>query len=289
MEGWETMKFLILGATGMAGHMIAYYLHEQGHNVTTYSRTPFPLSRALTGNIIDPTFLQQIRFDAYDVIINCIGVLNEACDKNSDQAIYLNSYLPHAIAHRLKDTDTKLIHLSTDCVFSGKAAPYHEKSIHDGETLYDRTKSLGEVDYGRHLTFRNSIIGPDMKSNGIGLLNWFMKQSGPIYGYTGAIWNGVTTLTLAKAIEKAATDDLTGLYHLVHATSINKYDLLQLFNEYLKDNNITILPSPNVQIDKTLLNSRQDFSFTVPSYEEMIVEMREWILSHKSIYPHYFT
>lgn len=237
---------------------------------------------------MEPTFLRTLLLGHYDVVINCIGVLNEACNNNPHQAIYLNSYLPHAIVHLLNDTDTKLIHLSTDCVFSGKAAPYDENSIHDGETLYDRTKSLGEVDCGRHLTFRNSIIGPDMKKNGIGLLNWFMKQSGTIHGYTGAIWNGVTTLTLAKAIEKATTDDLTGLYHLANATSINKYDLLQLFNGYLKDNKITILPSSTVQIDKTLLNSRQDFSFSVPSYEEMIMEMRDWISSHKNLYPHYF-
>ncbi|ATP40608.1 NAD(P)-dependent oxidoreductase [Solibacillus sp. R5-41] len=282
------MKFLVLGATGMAGHTITYFLRENGHNVTTYSRTHFPLNKGITGDITDSSFFRSIISDDYDVIINCIGILNEACDKDPEKAIFLNSYLPHAIVNRIKDTDTKLIHLSTDCVFSGKAAPYSEKSKHDGETLYDRTKSLGEVACGRHLTFRNSIIGPDIKESGIGLLNWFMKQSGTINGYTGAIWNGVTTLTLAKAIEKAATDNLTGLYHLVHPTSVNKYELLQLFNKHLKENKMTILPSPIVQLDKTLLNSRQDFSFTVPSYEEMIVEMHDWIFSHKNLYPHYF-
>ncbi|MEG0384306.1 MAG: sugar nucleotide-binding protein [Solibacillus sp.] len=282
------MNFLVLGATGMAGHMITFYLREKGHHVATYSRTPFSSNKGITGDITDATFLQQLIVDDYDVIINCIGVLNAACDQNPHHAIYLNSYLPHAIVHLLKDTDTKLIHLSTDCVFSGKSAPYNEKSKHDGETFYDRTKSLGEVDCGKHLTLRNSIIGPDMKENGIGLLNWFMKQSGTIHGYTGAIWNGVTTLTLAKAIEQAATTNLTGLYHLVHPNSVNKYDLLHLFNKHLKANELSILPSSNVQLNKTLINTRHDFSFIVPNYEEMIVEMRDWMHTHQNLYSHYF-
>ena len=288
MEWRNTLKFLILGATGMAGHTITYYLREQGHNVTTYSRTHIPFGKSSTGDITDSSFLQWILLNNYDVVINCIGVLNEACDANPEKAIYLNSNLPHAIIDGLKNTKTKLIHMSTDGVFSGKAAPYSENSIHDGKTLYDQTKSLGEIISDQHLTFRNSIIGPDMKENGIGLFNWFMKQSGTINGYTGAIWTGVTTLTLAKAIEQAAAEDITGLYHLVNSTSISKFDLLQLFNKHFKDNKMTILPSPSVNIDRTLLNNRKDFSFIVPSYEEMIIEMKEWIESHKNLYPHYY-
>lgn len=282
------MKFLVLGATGMVGHTITYYLRENGHNVTTYSRTHLPFGKSSTGDITDSSFLRWILLNGYDVIINCIGVLNEACDKSPDKAVFLNSYLPHAIVNIIKDTNTKLIHLSTDSVFSGNAAPYSEKSKHDGETFYDRTKSLGEIDSDRHLTFRNSIIGPDMKENGIGLFNWFMKQQGTINGYTGAMWNGVTTLTLAKAIEKAATEDLAGIYHLVNPTNINKFDLLQLFNKHLKENKTTILSSHTKNVDKTLLNTRKDFSFTVPSYEKMILEMKDWIYSHKNLYPHYY-
>ena len=282
------MKFLILGATGMAGHMLTYYLREKGHNVTTYSRTHFPFGKSSTGDITDPSFMRWILLNDYDVIVNCIGVLNEACDANPETAIYLNSYLPHAIVDALKNTKTKLIHLSTDCVFSGKAAPYNENSVHDGDTFYDFTKSLGEINSNLHLTFRNSIIGPDMKESGIGLFNWFMKQSGMINGDTSAIWTGVTTLTLAKAIEKAAEEDITGIYQLVHPVSISKYDLLQLFNKHFKENKTPILPSQTVNVDKTLLNTRKDFSFIVPSYEEMIIEMKEWIFSHKNLYPHYF-
>ncbi|KGR87167.1 SDR family oxidoreductase [Lysinibacillus boronitolerans] len=283
------MKFLVLGATGMAGHTIAIYLCEQGHDVTTCSRTPFPYGNNRTGDVTDAHFLRSLLLDNdVDVVINCIGVLNDACEADPAQSVLLNSYLPHAIVSLLENRQTKLIHLSTDCVFSGKSAPYYEKSIRDGETFYDRTKGLGEVNHNKHITFRNSIIGPDLKKDGIGLFNWFMQQKGPVFGYLGAIWTGVTTLTLAKAIERAAQEDLTGLYHLVNTTSISKHDLLHLFNKHFLNNSIKILPHQLVHVNKTLINTRNDFSFSVPSYEEMIIEMKEWVLQHKDLYPHYF-
>ncbi|RJX37199.1 SDR family oxidoreductase [Paenibacillus pinisoli] len=281
------MKFLVLGATGMAGHTISLYLHERGHDVATLSRTPFPYGYNQNGDLSDPSVLKSALSEHYDVIINCIGVLNDSCDRDPSRAVYLNSYLPHLLTDLLKDRGTRLFHMSTDCVFSGKAAPYHEQSLRDGETFYDRTKALGEIDHPHHLTFRNSIIGPDMKEDGIGLFNWFMKQSGTIHGYTRAIWTGVTTLTLAKAMERAAAEPITGIYNLVNNASISKLDLLHLFNRHFKSKPLNILPSDAVNLDKTLRNNRHDFSFQVPSYEQMIIEMKEWIDSHPHLYPHY--
>ncbi|WP_082232082.1 SDR family oxidoreductase [Halobacillus massiliensis] len=282
------MRFLVLGASGMAGHTISLYLLNKGHDVTTFSRLPLPYGENIIGDVMDQPLLEALLQNDYDVIINAVGVLNEACDQDRARAVYVNSYLPHMLVDLLENSETKLIHMSTDCVFSGKSAPYGEKSFPDGETFYDRTKALGEIQHPRHLTFRNSIIGPDPSSNGIGLFNWFMKQTGPIRGYTGAIWTGVTTLTLAKAIEKAAEENLTGLYHLVNNDSISKYDLLHLFNKTFKDSTVEITPCNSVQIDKTLINQRKDFSFEVPGYEQMIVEMKQWVESHQSLYPHYF-
>jgi len=172
--------------------------------------------------------------------------------------------------------------------FSGKAGPYSENSFRDGETFYDRTKALGEVEDKKNLIFRNSIVGPDMKENGIGLFNWFMKQNDTINGYIKAIWTGVTTLTLAKAMERAVTENLAGIYNLVNNKSISKFDLLGLFNKYMRDDEILIKPSEAVNLNKSLINNRKDFSFVVPSYEQMVIEMKEWIYSHKELYPHYF-
>ena len=283
------LKYLVLGATGMAGHTIALYLIEKGHEVITYSRSPFLYGHNVNGDLTDDAFLRFLLLDLdYNIVINCIGVLNDACDKVPANAVFFNSYLPHKIVELLEvDKNKKLIHMSTDCVFSGKRAPYYEKSLRDGETFYDRTKALGEIENERHLTFRNSIIGPDMKEDGIGLFNWFMKQKGTIQGFTEAIWTGVTTLTLAKAMERAGCEQLSGLYNLVNNESITKYDLLTLFNQYFKDEKISILPDSKVKLDKTLINQRKDFNFIVPSYEEMIIEMKKWIEAHPILYSHY--
>lgn len=283
------MKILVLGATGMAGHTIALYFKEKGHNVVSYSRSPFLYCSNIIGDVFDTENFKSVLLEGdFDAVINCIGILNQDAERHPSKAVYLNSYLPHLIADTLKDKSTKLIHMSTDCVFAGNSGPYFEDSLCDGKTFYDRTKGLGEVNDSKNLTFRNSIVGPDMNQNGIGLFNWFMKQKGSIKGYTGAIWTGVTTLTLAKAMEKALEQDLCGLYNLVNNESISKYDLLHLFNNHFLDNQVIINKEENFKLDKSLKNTRKDFLFEVPSYEEMILEMKEWVKEYSSLYSHYF-
>ena len=126
-----------------------------------------------------------------------------------------------------------------------------------------------------------------MNQNGIGLFNWFMKQKGTINGYTGAIWTGVTTLTLAKAMEKAIESNLSGLYNLVNNESISKYDLLQLFNKHFKDNQISLKKENDFKLDKSLRSNRKDFLFHVPSYDQMVLEMKDWIDKYSYLYPSY--
>jgi dTDP-4-dehydrorhamnose reductase len=281
-------KILVLGASGMAGHTITLYFKEKGYDVTAYSITPFPFCRNINGDAFNrEEFTQIIVQDDYDIVINCIGILNQVADENLAMAVYLNSYLPHLIADTLKSSKARLIHMSTDCVFAGNTGPYFENSLRDGHSFYDRSKALGEIDDEVNLTFRNSIIGPDMNDNGIGLFNWFMKQNKEFKGFTGALWTGVTTLTLAKAMESAIQENLSGLYNLVNNYSISKYELLSLFNKHFRNNCITIHRSDKLQLDKSLRNSRTDFSFVVPSYEQMIIEMKEWIEAHPQLYLHY--
>jgi len=283
------MKVLVLGSIGMAGHTITLYFKEKGYDVTAYSMTPFPFCKNIIGNAFETEKFQKMLLnEEYDVVINCIGLLNQVADMNPSKAVFLNSYLPHLISDTLKGSKAKLIHMSTDCVFAGNTGPYYENSFRNGSTFYDRTKALGEVEDTQNLTFRNSIIGPDMNPEGIGLFNWFMKQNGKISGYTGAMWTGVTTLTLAKAMEQAVKENLCGLYNLVNNNSISKYDLICLFNKYFRDNKVIIDKNDELQLDKSLRSSREDFSFEVPSYEQMVSEMKEWVNLHKDFYPHYF-
>ena len=282
------MKILILGAAGMAGHTIAIYFKEQGHEAHAFARKPFPYCHWIKGDAFDTECLKEIVITGeYDAVINCIGLLNQFAESAPEKAIYINSFLPHQIVAWLKDTSTCFIQMSTDCVFAGNTGPYDETSFPDGKSYYDRTKALGEVNDDKNLTFRNSIIGPDINEKGIGLFHWFMQQNGEVNGFTKAIWTGVTTLTLAKAMEHALQTGLTGLYNLVNNSSINKYDLLCLFNKHFRNNELAINQSEKNVLDKTLICKRTDFDFVVPSYEQMIIEMKEWVDNHKELYPIY--
>lgn len=282
------MKLLILGGTGMAGHTISMYFKEAGHDVTAFTRRKIDYCQNIIGDITDFKALKEIILSTeYDAIINAVGILNQDAEDSKSSAVLINSYLPHFLSDITKNRKTKIIHMSTDCVFSGKEGNYSESSFKDGETFYDRSKALGEIDNSKDLTFRNSIIGPDMNENGIGLFNWFMKQEGTINGFTKAIWTGVTTITLAKAMEKALEENVTGLYNLVNNEVISKYELLNLFNTHLKNNTVRILESDKVSLNKSLVNTRTDFSFEVPSYKDMVIEMKEWIENHKEYYQHY--
>ena len=273
----------------MAGHLISLYFKERGHDVVGFARQQSELlDRTIIGDASDMSHIKKtIDEGGFDAVINCIGLLNQYAEENKAMAVLLNGYLPHYLTDITKDTKTKVIHMSTDCVFAGNDGPYYEDTLPNGTTFYDRSKAMGEINTAKDLTFRNSIVGPDIKPSGIGLFNWFMKQDGEVGGYTGAIWTGVTTYTLAKAMEQALKENLTGLYNLVNNESINKYDLLGLFNKYFRAGEVKINPNDKLQLDKSLRSKREDFSFVVPSYEQQVKEMREWVDAHPSLYPHY--
>lgn len=282
------MKFLVLGCNGMAGHLISLYLHEQGHDVTGFARTPSNLIKSIVGNAYNTGLIRDvIQKGEFDVIINCIGILNQFAESNKAAAVFLNSYLPHFLVKETADTSTQVIHMSTDCVFSGKDGGYTEESLPDGTTFYDKSKALGELNDRKNLTLRNSIVGPDIKKNGIGLLNWFMQQHGDVNGFTESMWTGQTTLQLAKTMETAALDHATGLVNMVPETNISKFELLKLFNNYIRRDKLKIHPVKGVVADKTLLRTNHLWNYTIPDYETMICEMAEWMREHRSLYPHY--
>ena len=284
----DKMKFLVLGCNGMAGHMISLYLKEQGHDVLGFARSKSSLVDSVTGDATDACLLKEIiGVNKFDSVINCIGILNQFAEDSHTSAVYLNSYLPHYLADITAGTNTQIIHMSTDCVFSGKRGQYTEDDLRDGTTFYDRSKALGELDDDKNITLRNSIVGPDINQKGIGLLNWFMQQKGEVSGYTKAIWTGQTTLQLAKTMEAAAKERAHGLYNAVPDSYISKCDLLGLFNKYIRNNEVTIVPVDKMAADKSLKRTRWEFDYKIPDYETMVFEMSEWMKAHKSLYPHY--
>lgn len=282
------MKFLVLGCNGMAGHMISTYLSEQGHEVFGFDRSPSALIQSAAGDAMNADSIRElVGKNRYDAVLNCIGLLNQFAENNKAGAAYLNAYFPHFLAELTEGTNTQVIHMSTDCVFSGKRGQYTESDLRDGETFYDRSKALGELEDEKNITLRNSIVGPDINPKGIGLLNWFMQQHGSVTGYTGAMWTGQTTLQLAKTMEAAAKERAHGLINTVPDTSISKCDLLMLFNTYLRKEKVTIVPVDKMAADKSLKRTRWDFAYRIPDYEQMVYELGEWMRSHRNLYPHY--
>jgi len=272
----------------MAGHVISTYLKESGFLVDTLSgHNKYDESTSIIDVTNKVAFENYLNSKNYDVVINCIGILVKNSEEHKDLASYINAHVPHYLEAKYKNSNTKIVHLSTDCVFSGKNAPYKENSQYDGESFYDRSKALGELNNEKDLTLRMSIIGPDMQESGIGLFNWFYAQTGEIYGYTNAIWSGITTIELAKGIKSAIEQNITGLYHLVPSKNISKYNLLKLLIETFHRQDMVLKPDDTVALDKTLINTRDDFNFTVSDYPIMLVEMCDWINNHKDFYPHY--
>lgn len=283
------MKFLVLGCNGMAGHVISLYLKEKGHEVIGFAREKSKLVDNYLGDVRELEKIKNIIQEGhFDSVINCIGILNQFAENNKEQAVFLNSFLPHYLVAVTENSETQVIHMSTDCVFSGTKGSYTEDSLRDGETFYDRSKALGEIDDNKNVTFRNSIIGPDMKPNGIGLMNWFLQQNGTVQGYSKAIWTGQTTLQLAKTMELAAEQKVCGLYNMVPEESINKFELLLLFNRYIRKVPIEIIPQDTFVVDKSLIRTRfEGFDYTIPDYEKMIAELGAWMRKHHELYPHY--
>jgi dTDP-4-dehydrorhamnose reductase len=283
------MKFFVLGAAGMAGHTISMYLEEQGHDVVGFDMAKaFHIKTFMTGDARDTAKIAQvIKEGQFDAVINCIGILNQFAEEKKALAAYLNAYFPHFLADVTSDMKTMVVHMSTDCVFSGKKGAYSEDDLRDGETFYDRSKALGELQDNKNITLRNSIVGPDTNPKGIGLFNWFMQQQGSINGYTHAMWTGQTTLQLAKTMEAAVREGASGLYNMVPEKAISKYELLKLFNRYMRDDVITISPNDAYVSDKSLKRTHFGFQYIIPDYDEMVAQMSGWVRRHTALYPHY--
>ena len=282
------MKFFICGCNGMAGHTISLYLKEQGHDVYGFDLRKSKIIKSFVCNAFDTdTIAEAIQDGNYDSVINCIGILNQFAEQNHALASFLNSYFPHFLAEATKETKTQVIHMSTDCVFSGCRGNYIESDFRDNETFYGRSKALGELEDEKNITMRDSIVGPDINPNGPSLLNWFMSQSGEVNGFKNKMWTGLTTLELAKAMEAAAKERAHGLFNMVPDKAISKYGLLKLFNHYLKNDALTVNAVEGTPANLSLKRTRYEFSYRIPDYEAMVAELAEWIKAHKELYPHY--
>jgi dTDP-4-dehydrorhamnose reductase len=212
-----------------------------------------------------------------DLVINCIGLVKQLpLAKDPLSSIALNALLPHRLALISREVGIRMIHFSTDCVFSGKKGGYIESDPSDAEDLYGRTKFLGEVDYPHTITLRTSIIGRELKTHH-GLVEWFMAQKGAIKGYRKAIFNGFTTDELSHILLHFVLPqpELSGIYH-VSSEPISKYDLLMLVKESF-GLSIDILPEEEPIVDRSLDSTRfrRATGYQPPTWRTMIDKLKE--------------
>jgi len=282
-------KILVFGSGGMLGHMVyKYFISLNKYEIfhTGFSSAVFDNTHIIDIRRSDKVkkFLNEIK---PDIVINCIGLLIKDSSDNIEDAILVNSYFPNLLSRLGSELNFKLIHISTDCVFSGNRGNYNENSFRDGNTIYARTKILGEVINDKDLNIRTSVIGPELKPNGTGLLHWFLNQQKEVNGFENVFWTGVTTLELAKAINAFIDQDIRGLYNFSSGAKISKFDLLNLIKEVWNKNKIFINRDSDHKSDMTLCNNRVDFDFKINNYRNMLKELYLWMNNNRDLYTQY--
>jgi dTDP-4-dehydrorhamnose reductase len=283
-EGYE-MKVLVLGASGMLGHKLMQKLHDKFDVIGTLRSNVNPLPPKIGSGMklihgVSATNLDTVRH-AIDtvkpnVVINCIGIIKQRkIAKDAIQSIEINALFPHLLTNICNEQNIRMIHFSTDCVFSGKKGPYLETDPSDAYDLYGKTKYLGEVDAPNSLTLRTSIIGREIHEKA-SLVDWFLSQrGGQVKGFKNALYTGFTTVAMADLIMDIINKhpDLFGVWH-VSSDPINKYDLLMLINQVYKLG-IEIAPDETFICDRRLDSSkfRKEAAFQPKSWQQMIKDM----------------
>jgi dTDP-4-dehydrorhamnose reductase len=291
------VKVLILGVTGMLGHTLFSELANH-HDYDVYASARNQLNRSCW---CPPEHFQKIykKVNAEDlesivicltelqpqVVINCIGIIKQLPSaQDALKSIMVNALYPHRLALVCKAIGARLIHISTDCVFSGTKGGYTEEDTSDAIDLYGRTKFLGEVSAPNCLTIRTSIIGHELSGKN-GLVEWFLAQKEKVPGFTKAIYSGLTTLELSRVLKNYVipNPDLHGLYQ-VSTLPISKYELLKLIAQTY-DKKIAIEPDDQIRVDRSLNSThfRKATGYSPPTWQELITGMHQNFITA----PHY--
>lgn len=280
-------RVVVVGAAGMLGHTLLRFLEGspgiEVRGTVRASSLPPSLPQKfdhLVSKGVDATSQEQmlslLEEFSPDAVINCAGLVKQRDEgQEPEPAIIANALLPHRLARICATVGARLVHISTDCVFSGATGNYREESLPDCTDIYGRTKLLGEVTYGDAVTLRTSIIGPEL-DRGLGLVSWFLAQTGSVKGYTKAIFSGLPTVELARVIRDYVLPnrELCGLFH-VSGTPISKYDLLVLLrSQYGVE--VDIVRDDVVRVDRSLDSSRfrRLTRYTPPAWPELVAAMK---------------
>ena len=288
------MRILILGGDGMLGHqLLKSYLNQHEVFITLHNdQSKYESCNFFNSNNslyeVEASNKSQIKkiFSNLkpDVVINCIGIVKQRKEaEDAIKSIKINALLPHQLSLLCLENNSRLIQISTDCVFSGEKGNYSEDDVPDATDLYGKTKLLGEISAPHSVTIRTSIIGLEL-SRKQGLIEWFLTQKGTIKGYDNAIFTGFTTLELASIIESLITQhtDLSGLWH-VSSNPISKYQLLCNLAKKLNRQDIEIIKDEEFRCDRSLNGSKfiSATGYTPPSWDKMLDTLADQIINRK--------
>lgn len=266
-------KVIILGGTGMLGSMVLkYFVSTQAYEVSASVRsTKFKPSNSF---LFDADFNSVTGLPSADFYINALGVIKPFMLKNLKKSIYINSIFPRELADECEKRGAKLIHITTDCVFSGMGGNYDESCLHDATDEYGKSKSLGESE--NCMVLRTSIIGPEIHNN-VSLISWVQAQGGKkINGFTNHFWNGVTTLQYAKICDKIISDNLykNDLYHICSPNSVSKFQLVSMIDARYKVGAIIKPIKASTEVDRTL-STKKDLcmKLNIPEIKNQIIQL----------------
>lgn len=290
------MTVLVFGASGMLGHKVMQVFAEHNldaigvmRGLTTDLQQKIPILKQaflIGGNDVrnQDDVLSVFKKIKPKIIVNCAGIVKPRAT-DPVETIEINSAFPHRIARLSSMIGARLIHISTDCVFSGNSGDYFEDSPADCADLYGRSKLIGEVDYDDHLTIRTSIIGRELGTSR-NLLEWFFAQEGDIKGFDNAFFTGVSTRALAEIIVTLCNKpEVTGLLH-VPGTKVNKYDLLCQVKEAFRTK-VRIERYSGYKIDRSLASKRiHSLGIIIPTMETMIKDMAQENSMYESLAIH---
>jgi dTDP-4-dehydrorhamnose reductase len=283
------MRVMVLGVSGMLGNA-TYRVLAANPELTVFGTARSESARGFFSGELGQQIITGVDVESQDslvkafgeirpdVVVNCVGLVKQLADANDPlQAVPINTLLPHRLAALCKAVGSRLVHISTDCVFSGEKGGYVESDFPDAYDLYGRSKLLGEVDYPHAITLRTSIIGRELSGHR-SLVGWFLKQQGSVHGFTSAVFSGLPTMELARVINEYVIPrpDLHGLYH-VASKPINKYELLKLVaHTYGKETEI--VPSDKLTIDRSLNADRfrEATGYVAPEWPVLIKNMHDF-------------
>ena len=283
------MRILILGVSGMLGSTLFRYLSNYS-DLSVFGSSRSDSVRNYFSENLSANIVSHVNAESFDslvnlfglirpnVVINCIGLIKQDSYVTDPlKVIPINSILPHQIARLCELACSRLVHISTDCVFSGKKGGYLEDDFPDATDLYGRSKFLGEVSYPHAITLRTSIIGHELNSRR-SLLNWFLSQSGHVKGYVNSTFSGLPVVELARIFRKyiLPNKSLGGVYH-VGVESISKYKILKLIS-VIYGKEIEIVPDYDLIIDRSLNADRfcEATGYVAPDWPTLIKDMHSY-------------